>query len=670
MPSAARKGEFPWETVIFLSVVLVIAAGGISLMTADLSRSGWSLPSVLLWLLFSILFTHLAFGFSHSLFGFALRRISRSRSKLDTQPSAPPPDLEEARVALLIPIYNEPVERVFANARAVFASVSSLPGGEAYDLYLLSDSDQPDQWIAEEAAWFDWTRTLPGPKRIFYRRRSLNRGRKSGNIENFCRSWGGGYRYGIILDADSVMSGTTLLELRLRMEANPRLALLQTAPALIGAETCFGKMQQFANHLYSPIYLSGLAWWQQECGNYWGHNAILRLSPFMEHCALPELPGRKPFGGPILSHDFVEAGLLGRAGWEVKLAEDLRGSYEEGPQSLIESAIRDRRWCQGNMQHAMLLTAPGFLWRTRLHLTSGIFAYLSSPLWLLFLLVGIWRSYTDAELSAPFFGWGILLLTAIMLLGPKLLALLDLCCDPERRRGFGGWIKASLGVAVETIFSTLLAPVLMLFHTRFVIWNLLGRSVNWTTQRRGANKTPWREALSFHGGQTVLGIALAIVTAFTNFPLFLWLSPILIGLILAIPISIGSSHPIRRPCHEHLLTIPDETLPSPELATAALETARLETSCVAKLVTPGRGIAAVITDPGLNAMHISLLGDTGPSVKSARTEAERLLRDGPTALSREEQIAVLSDVESLHWIHREIWHRADDDAVSPFWRNS
>ena len=228
-------------------------------------------------------------------------------------------------------------------------------------------------------------RDLDALGRIYYRRRVNNEGKKSGNVRDFLNTWGRRYRYFIVFDADSVMRGETIVDLVKLMEAHPNVGLIQTVPALVNAESLFGRIQQFANRLYAPVFIAGLNYWAQSFGNYWGHNAIIRTEPFMQFCDLPQLPGRKPFGGQILSHDFVEAALLLRENWQVWFAYDLEGSYEETPQDIIENAQRDRRWCQGNLQHGMVLFARGLRGVSRIHLLLGIFGYLASPLWLLFL---------------------------------------------------------------------------------------------------------------------------------------------------------------------------------------------------------------------------------------------------------------------------------------------
>ena len=437
-----------WEAFIFFSITLGITGVGAYLMADYLWALGWSSSSTALWILFVFLFGYLAFGFTHALIGFLLRLFKSAAA------SMPPVDEEASkiedfdgtpRVAIIIPVYNEPVDRVFAGIRAIFDSVMRTSQGDAFDFFILSDSNHPEQWVIEEAAWLNLLRDPGAQDRVFYRRRPDNIAKKSGNVADFCRTWGDHYRYMIVLDADSIMCGETLAELYLRMESNPRVALIQTAPGLVNGESLFGRMQQFANRLYGPVFMEGLGYWSQCGGNFWGHNAIIRLRPFMEQCDLPELPGRKPFGGHILSHDFVEAGLLRRAGWEVWLAPNLGGSYEEGHQGIIESAQRDRRWCQGNLQHSLLLFARQLRGKTRVHLANGILGYVASPLWLLFMAIALWRAYLHGPDSfipdhGGTQGLVVLILTFVLLFSPKILCPLT-CSSTEK--GCGGLVDSS-----------------------------------------------------------------------------------------------------------------------------------------------------------------------------------------------------------------------------------
>ena len=236
--------------------------------------------------------------------------------------------------------------------------------------------------------------------RVFYRRRLDRSERKAGNIAEFVRRWGAQYECMIVLDADSVMTGTALVTLARLMEAHPEIGILQSLPLPVGRETLFARLIQFGARLQSPMLSSGLAFWQLGESNYWGHNAIIRLRPFARYCVLPRLSGRPPLGGEILSHDFVEAAFMRRAGYEVRQVPELEGSWEEVPANVIDYAARDRRWTQGNLQHTRVLAFPGLHPLSRIHLLTGIVSYVSSPMWLALLLISSLLSAIEAGRQA------------------------------------------------------------------------------------------------------------------------------------------------------------------------------------------------------------------------------------------------------------------------------
>ncbi len=352
VPRVARG----WRLFIFYSCALLLT-GLVSMLFADLMwRTGWSASRTVLMVLFVILFLFAAIGCVHGLYGFVLRMFGDDRciTRLKEYRGQ---SIAGISTAIVFPVYNENVVRVCEGLRATYESLEKTGQLERFDFFILSDSTNPDKWVEEERRWYDLVRELDALGRIHYRRRLNNEGRKSGNVRDFLNAWGRRYRYFMVCDADSVMRGETLVDLVKLMEVHPTAGLIQTVPATVNCESLFGRIQQFANRLYAPIFITGLNYWALDLGNYWGHNAIIRAEPFMQFCDLPQLPGRKPFGGQILSHDFVEAALLSRENWEVWFAYDLEGSYEEAPQAMIENAQRERRWCQGNLQHGLVLFA-------------------------------------------------------------------------------------------------------------------------------------------------------------------------------------------------------------------------------------------------------------------------------------------------------------------------
>ena len=253
-----------------------------------------------------------------------------------------------------MPIYNEAPSRVFSAVQAIYEDVEATGLGDAFDYFFLSDTTDPNIWIAEERALLAMRERLPGA-RIYYRRRRKNVARKAGNIADFVMRWGAAYPQMVVLDADSLMTADAIVRLAAAMEADPDAGIIQSLPLIVNRNTAFARLQQFAARIAGPVIAAGLAAWMGRDGNYWGHNAIIRTRAFADHCGLPDLPGRPPFGGHILSHDFVEAALMRRAGYAVTMLPTLGGSFEESPPSLIDLAARDRRWCQGNLQHIRVL---------------------------------------------------------------------------------------------------------------------------------------------------------------------------------------------------------------------------------------------------------------------------------------------------------------------------
>ena len=281
--------------------------------------------------------------------------------------------------------------------------IAKLGKQEHFDLFILSDTTDPDIWVHEEAAFQAVREHEELGSRIFYRRRSSNTGKKAGNVADWCRRWGANYEYMLVLDADSLMTGEAVVKLAQIIEKNPDFGLVQTVPISIGRNTLFARLQQFAGRLYGPMLATGLAFWHRGVSNFWGHNAIIRTRAFIESAGLPVLPGKPPFGGQILSHDFVEAALLNRAGWRVCMVPDLAGSYEEIPPGLIDFAMRDRRWAQGNLQHSRVLFASGLHWVSRVHMAMGIMAYVSALFWLLFLVIALALTLQSIYIPAAIF---------------------------------------------------------------------------------------------------------------------------------------------------------------------------------------------------------------------------------------------------------------------------
>ncbi len=575
-----------------------------------------------------------------------------------------------------MPIYNEAPSRVFGAMQSIIEDVERTGLGGAFDYFFLSDTTDGDVWIAEERAFLAIRERQPGV-RIYYRRRRKNVSRKAGNISDFVTRWGGRYAHMLVLDADSVMSGDAVVRLAATMDADPDSGIIQSLPLIINRNTMFARVQQFAARIAGPVLAAGLSAWMGRDGNYWGHNAIIRTRAFADQCGLPDLPGRPPFGGHILSHDFVEAALIRRAGYSVSMLPTLGGSYEESPPSLIDLAARDRRWCQGNLQHARIIGARGFVWATRQHFLTGIMGYLASPLWMLQLLVGIvlvLQSHyirpeyftTDFSLfpAWPRFDYERALrlfeLTIAVLLAPKFLGLFLALADSPTRRGSGGALALIASTFVEIVISALLAPIMMLIQSGSVLQILSGRDTGWNPQRRDDGSIPLASIARRHRSHALLGVVTLFAAALISPSLVLWMSPTIAGLILAIPLSWASGQlwiglGLKR---IGLLRTPEETSPP--------SVVRRANALADELARIGRdhddGLVAVHSDPGFRAVHEAFLPekprhrlgdvDVDAAVAAAKLNDAETVEDACAWLKPRERVAVLADRSLLSMLAR------------------
>ncbi len=685
--SAPQRTDSIFRRVIFFSLVLLTTLGAMSLLSGVFQEGGITLLEFLLLLLYAILILWISASFWTAAIGF-IRLLGRG-----DRPAARGPPVRDAgcvsagrfKTALVMPVYNEDPERVFAGLRAINQSLEETGQAEDFEIFVLSDTRDPDIWVEEELQWRKWAVEQGRPERIFYRNRVENTSRKSGNLADFCRQWGGRYRYMIVLDADSLMSGSTLVEMVARMERHPDVALIQVPPVPVNRVSLFARVLQFAGSLYGSIFVAGLSYWQGDTSNYWGHNAIIRVKAFADHCGLPELSGSEPFGGEILSHDFVEAALLRRAGWKVWLADDLDGSYEEIPPTLIDYAKRDRRWCQGNLQHARLVLAGGFKPLNRVHLAMGVMSYLASPLWLLFLLLTGVQAYLNS-LDVPVYFVGdyllpiwpvsyvvemttVLWVTLAMLFLPKLFALILLAVRPRLGAAYGGLPRAALSVLFESLLSVLYAPVLMLFQSKFVASILLRKVVGWPPQQRGDHQTGLTEALGAHGGQSLLAVGAGLLTYYYVPAFFWWFTPVLAGLLLAIPVSMATSRVwLGKGARSlGLFLTPEESAPPRVLQ--ILNEKIAETGSALCSAQSGAGESGTgemtgdlwyraVIDPCAYSLHAALLPEEIPN-RRRRHYLEGLIfqlqDEGPNSLSAAEKRVLLSHRDGLEELHLLLW---------------
>ncbi|HKA40083.1 MAG TPA: glucans biosynthesis glucosyltransferase MdoH [Burkholderiales bacterium] len=644
-----------------VSLVLMQTVVATSYMASVVPYQGRQPLEIAVLVLFAVLFAWISAGFWTAMAGFAVLARGGDRHAISRSAAGDATIGEDTRVAIVMPIFNENVARVFAGLRAIRESLELTGRSGHFDFFVLSDSNDPDTCVAETHAWLELCRAVSGFGRIYYRRRRHRIKRKSGNIADFCRRWGRNYRYMVVLDADSVMTGACLTRLVQLMEANPNAGIIQTVPRAAGRETLHARVQQFAAGVYGPLFAAGLHFWQLGESHYWGHNAIIRVAPFMRYCALARLPGRGSLSGEILSHDFVEAALMRRAGWAVWLAYDLPGSYEEMPPNLVDEMARDRRWCQGNLMNVRLFLEKGLHPAHRAVFMTGVMAYLSSPLWFLFLLLstamlavhtlGVPQYFVHPYQLFPLWPeWrperaiALFSTTATLLFLPKLAAVLLMWI--RGARGYGGRWMLLDSVLAEIAYSTLLAPIRMLFHTQFVARALAGWNVQWKSPAREDAQTTWREALRRHGWHTLLGVAWAGGVYWLNPSFLWWLAPIVGALIVSIPLSVYSSRvALGRRLRQHFL-IPEETHPPREIT-------RVEESV--KTAKPAPDFAAAVVDPAVNALACATAAPRAGTAEKPRREprrvAERALAEGPNALPAPQKLLLLSDPMALASLH-------------------
>ncbi len=483
-------------------------------------------------------------------------------------PGSAPTIRGRPRTALLVPIYNEPPEAI---AAAIRIMTEALDAADDVTVFVLSDTQDP-ALAAREADLFPLHAVSHSGVTTYYRRRASNTGRKAGNIGEFCSNAGRDYDFAIMLDADSLLTATAVRAMVAAMRDDARAGLIQSVSYLIGGGTLFARMQQFAARLNTPLSVAGQHLWQGRRGTYWGHNAIVRLAPFTRHAELPVLPGRAPMGGEILCHDTIEAALLLRAGWEVRLAPEIAGSYETTPSNLVDHLARERRWCQGNLQHLRLIGGAKLRPESRLHIGIGILHYVSSPVSLLLSLLLLANSFLIGHASgaAPS-AWLVQLLvwlTVFLLFGPRLASLGRALLLPGAARGFGGRGRLLASALVEQLIAMLLSPVLMLSATGFVLSTLAGRVVVWNAPARGDRAVGWAEAWRRLRWHTLVGIGTAAALELMRPAALPWAMPLLLGLVLSVPAALcsGSVRLGRLARRLGLFLTEDELMPPPELA--------------------------------------------------------------------------------------------------------
>lgn len=560
MPDQQRDGvpamqvsyiQLPASVILWRLLLGALVLGFSGFFTYELhqvlSPNSITTAQLVLLILSAITFTWIAFGAATAICGF-LGLITRTHQ--DSIDIAHIPDRLNSQTALLFPIYNENPAAIAETIEKVAADLHACGLGYYFDFFILSDSRDAAQRLEESRVFARLRSAVDGNARLFYRWRNENHGKKAGNIAEWVTSHGGAYDHFIIFDADSTMTAEALGRLAATMELNPQAGLIQTVPQLTGAETLMAHIQQFASHVYGPLLAMGSALWQGHESNYWGHNAIIRTKAFASSAGLPEFRGRAPFGGTVQSHDFVEAVFLRKAGWGVYLVPRLDGSFEGCPPNIFEILVRDRRWCQGNMQHVRFLFWPGLTPVSRLHLLTGIISYLASFFWLLALMAGFYTTYRFIGHEHDYFpdkvtlfpDWPImdaeraltlLVFTASVLLLPKALGLVYGLFFDKRVEHAGTRLKLVAGCLTELVLSAVIAPIFMLAHVWSLIMVALEQDSGWSAQIRDANRPRFTEAMMVFAPYSIIGVLLAGLCFWVSVDLGVWLAPVFTGLILS-----------------------------------------------------------------------------------------------------------------------------------------
>jgi membrane glycosyltransferase len=561
--------------VLNLGTFIALAA----LMAHVAGAGGWTVVDAAMMACFLFAAPWSVLGFWNALAGLwllhgvrdGLRSTVPFADRMERHPIAP----LRIRTAVLLTLRNEDAARAMARLRVMKDSVDATGQGAHFDWFVLSDSDRDDAAAAEEAEFGAWRALDASPQRLHYRRREHNTGFKAGNLRDFCARWGADFEIMLPLDADSLMDGPTIVRMAGIMQDHPKLGILQSLVVGMPSQSGFGRLFQFGMRQGMRPYTMGSAWWAGDCGPFWGHNGMVRIAPFVAHCDLPILPGGPPLGGHIMSHDQVEAALMRRGGYEVRVLPVECGSFEENPPTVLEFTRRDLRWCQGNMQYWRLLGLPGLRPMSRFQLLWAILMFLGIPAWTALIGLAAIKPFETQDLAGGFPAGAAIAVYAsilVMFLAPKIAGVLDVLLTPGGARRYGGTRLFLAGFASELLFSFLLGAVTTLRMTLFMIGLAFGKAVTWNGQARDAHALSWSTALRGLWPQTLFGCAVIAAMAWKAPAVLAWAAPLVAGFPLAIPFAVLTAHPAfgRALARRGLAATPEELDPPPEFR--ALET--------------------------------------------------------------------------------------------------
>ncbi|MGE3148705.1 MAG: glucans biosynthesis glucosyltransferase MdoH [Pseudorhodoplanes sp.] len=542
-PTQALTGR----RILFAALCVASLAAILWLAASALAGNGHPVLNAVLLVLFAVTLPWIVIGFWNSAIGFLLMRFARDslRSVLPAARRIRGDEPVAASTAILFCIRNEPHARVTRNLLPMMEGLAASGHAARFHVYILSDRGEA-AGDAERAHFAKLADAWKDRLAVTYRRRAANTGFKAGNIADFCARFGAAHDFALPLDADSFMTADAMLRIVRIMQASPEIGILQSLVVGMPSTSAFARLFQFGMRLSMRSFTLGSAWWQGDCGPYWGHNAIFRIAPFMAHCALPVLPARGLLGGYVLSHDQIEAVLMRRAGYEVRVLPEEDGSFEENPPTLIEFIRRDLRWCQGNMQYWHFLGLPGLRFISRYQLAFALLMFLGSPAWMGLLATGtlaVALSAQPAALVSPGPGLAVYLIVVLLWFAPKAATLLDILTRRDARKSFGGTFRLLASFAAEGLFSVLLLPIMFFGHTLFLARLLLGKTVGWGGQMRDDHAVPWSLAARHLWPQTLFGAVCIAILAASHPPAIPYALFIAAGLVLAVPLAVLTASP-------------------------------------------------------------------------------------------------------------------------------
>ncbi len=563
--------------VLFAGLVVLTIAALLALAAQALSAGGLGAVDVLLLVLFGVTLPWSVIGFWNATIGFLVMRFSAdpvaavlpaARRVRGDEPIA-------ASTAITIFVRNEPPERVVRNLDAMMAELAAAGVADRFHLYVLSDTSHREIAALEEKNFSSLEQKWRGRMAVTYRRRTINTAFKAGNFWDFCQRWGDRHEFAVTLDTDSFMTAAAILRMIRIMQVEPKLGILQGLVVGLPSTSAFARIFQFGMRLGMRSWTIGSAWWQGDCGTYWGHNAAIRIAQFKAHCHIPKLPEGGVLGGHVLSHDQIEAALMRRAGWDVRVLPEEDLGWEENPPTLIEYLRRDQRWTQGTLQYGHFLFKPGMKLVSRFQLGFAMLMFLGSPAWIAMLVVGtlaVALAPTPADFIRPDTGWALMVIILVMWFAPKIATVLDVLTRPELRRAFGGTLRFLASVVSETIFFILLSPIMWFSHTLFLAGLPFGKTVGWIGQVRDDHTVPWSAAWRQFWPHTLLGAGCVALLAFTHPGAIPYALLIAGGPLLAVPLAVFTAVPRLGTTLARigLGRLPEETAPPSALAALSL----------------------------------------------------------------------------------------------------